>query len=181
MTQKSIITYSLIFAFLIVLSNYAVQFSINEWLTFGALTYPFTYLFSDILSENNDKKDTLKIVKFGALIAVVPTLFLADFRIALGSVTAFFFIQQVDVHIFHALKEKFAKLWWLRNNGSTLVSQFLDTIVFWTIAMGGTMPLSALVKLMLGDYAIKVVAALLDTPFFYAFAIRMQANRLSKI
>ncbi len=166
---------------MIILSNYTVQFPINDWLTYGAIAYPFTYLFSDILSETHRKKDTLKVVQTGALIAIVPTFLLADLRIAIGSISAFFLIQQLDVHIFHALKKRFASLWWLRNNGSTIISQFLDSVMFWVIAFGGTMPTLALVKLILGDYAFKLIAALLDTPFFYTFAIRMQVNRAAKI
>lgn len=177
MNNKSIAIFSLLFAFLIVLSNFAVQFPINDYLTYGALTYPFTYLFSDILSEKFDKKHTLRVVQFGAIIAIIPTLMLADARIALGSITAFFFIQQLDVHIFHSLKKRFLPLWWLRNNGSTIISQFFDTLVFWTIAFGGVMPTPILIKLMAGDYAIKVIAALLDTPFFYAFAIKWHLKK----
>ncbi|PID47986.1 MAG: hypothetical protein CR967_01985 [Proteobacteria bacterium] len=181
MSKKHYILYSIIFASLIVLSNYTVQFQINEWLTYGAIAYPFTYLFSDILSENNSKKETLRVVQLGAILAIIPTLFLADFRIALGSISAFFLIQQLDVHIFHALKKRFSSLWWLRNNGSTLVSQFFDSLVFWVVAFAGVMPTPVLIKLFIGDYLFKVVAALLDTPFFYAFAIKMQLNRVQKI
>lgn len=177
MNKSNFLIYSFIFAFLIVLSNFAVQFSINEWLTYGALTYPVTYLFSDILSEKYHKKDTLRVVQLGAIIAIIPTLYLADFRIALGSIAAFFLIQQLDVHIFHALKKRYASLWWVRNNGSTLISQFFDSLVFWSVAFGGVMPFGVLVKLFIGDYLIKVVAALLDTPLFYAFAIRVQTRR----
>lgn len=181
MNRINLILFSLLFASLIVLSNYTVQFTINEWLTYGAIAYPFTYLFSDVLSEKFHKKDTLKVVQFGALLAIVPTIYLADLRIAAASIVAFFLIQQFDVHLFHSIKKRLPKLWWLRNNGSTLVSQFFDTIIFWSIAFGGTMPLLALVKLMVGDYMFKVIAALLDTPFFYAFAIRMQTSRLDKL
>lgn len=181
MTKQNFFIYSFVFASIIVISNYTVQFQINEWLTYGAIAYPISYLFSDILSEKFDKKDTLKVVQLGALMAIVPTLFIADGRIALGSIMAFFLIQQLDVHIFHAIKKRFKSLWWLRNNGSTLISQFFDSLVFWSVAFYGTMPTIALAKLLIGDYAFKVVAALLDTPFFYAFAIKMQTRRLEKL
>lgn len=181
MSKTKLVIFSLIFASLIVLSNYTVQFAINEWLTYGAIAYPFTYLFSDILSEKFHKSETLKVVKIGALLAILPTIYFADLRIAIASIAAFFFIQQFDVHLFCFIKERFPKLWWLRNNGSTLISQFFDTIVFWSIAFGGTMPLAALLKLMAGDYMFKVIAALLDTPFFYTFAIKMQTSRLKKL
>jgi uncharacterized integral membrane protein (TIGR00697 family) len=52
----------------------------------------------------------------------------------------------------------------LRNTASTVVSQFIDTLIFITIAFYGTMPVFPLIK---GQYFIKVLIAVLDTPFVY--------------
>jgi len=57
---------------------------------------------------------------------------------------------------------------WLRNTASTVVSQFIDTLIFITIAFYGTMPVLPLMK---GQYFIKVLIALLDTPFVYLVVI----------
>lgn len=179
MSLKQTYMYGAIFALLIALANYTVQFPINEWITYGALLYPFTFLMSDILSERYSKQETLKVVRVGVVLAIVPTLLVADGRIAFASIVTFFVIQQLDVVIFHALKQKFEKLWWLRNNASTLTSQLFDTTLFFTLAFGGTMPASMLIKLIIGDYLVKVALALLDTPFFYLFAIKLQ-NRASR-
>lgn len=180
MSLKQTYMYGAIFALLIALANYTVQFPINEWITYGALLYPFTFLMSDILSERYTKQETLKVVRVGVVFAIVPTLLVADGRIAFASIVTFLLIQQFDVVIFHALKKKFEKLWWLRNNGSTLTSQLFDTALFFTLAFGGTMPTSMLVKLIIGDYLVKVALALLDTPFFYLFAIKLQNKTLRK-
>lgn len=179
--SRNLILYAVIFASIIGISNYAVQFPINSWLTWGALMYPLSFLMSDVLSERNSKEQTLKVVRLGVLLAIVPTILVADVRIAFASIVTFFFIQQLDVYIFHALKKRYEKLWWLRNNGSTLISQFFDTAVFFTIAFGGTMPYGTIVKMILGDYSIKIIMALLDTPFFYLLAIKFQNLSFSKI
>lgn len=174
MKTSYMILCSCLIGFLIILSNYAVQFPINSWVTWGALTYPFTFLISDIISENYSKKVTLKIVRIGVLIAIIPTFFLSDARIAIASILTFFITQQLDVHVFHSLKIRWEKLWWLRNNLSTITSQFFDKVLFFSIAFLGTMPLDVLVKLILGDYIITVFLALMDTPFFYLIAIKGQ-------
>lgn len=181
MSKIHFFIFSLVFSALIITSNYTVQYAINDWLTFGAVAYPLTYLFSDVLSEKFHKQETLKIVQFGSIFAIIPTIYLTDIRIAIASITAFFLIQQLDVYLFHYIKMRLPTLWWIRNNGSTLTSQFFDTIVFWCIAFGGTMPISALVKFMIGDYAFKVIAAILDTPFFYLLAIKTKFSFFRKI
>lgn len=180
LTPQKTYLYAALFALLIALANYTVQFPINEWITYGAIMYPFTFLMSDVLSEKYSKQETLKVVRIGVVLAILPTLLVADGRIAFASIVTFFLIQQFDVVIFHAIKQRFAKLWWLRNNGSTLLSQMFDTALFFGLAFGGTMPFSMLVKLIIGDYSVKVILALLDTPFFYLFAIKMQNAHLRK-
>jgi len=164
-----------IFVFLIIASNYTVQFSINEWLTYGAVVYPVTFLLTDVLGENYSREEVLKVVLWGIIIAIIPTVLIADWRIALGSITAFMISQTLDVSIFHFLKTKAEKLWWLRNNVSTIVSQAFDTIVFFTVAFAFVLPASAIVKMIIGDYMIKIIMALLDTPIFYLIAIRFRS------
>ena len=62
LSNKKIYLFGAIFALLIAMSNYTVQFAINDWITYGALMYPFTFLMSDILSERYSKEQTLKVV-----------------------------------------------------------------------------------------------------------------------
>ena len=172
---KSVFVFSVaLFVFLIALSNYTVQFPINEWLTYGAVVYPVTFLMTDILGEKYPKEDVLKVVKYGIIFAVIPTLMISNFRIALASIGTFAFVQLLDVHIFHTLKEKLEKLWWLRNNASTMISQFFDTVLFFTLAFSFVMPFDKILHLIVGDYAIKLVIALLDTPIFYLLAIKFK-------
>ncbi len=174
MTKKTQYTSAIIFALLIVIANYTVQFPINDWLTYGALLFPFTFLLTDILSEKYEKQDVLKVVKIGIILAVIPTILIADWRIAFASIFTFYVIQQLDVKVFHFLKEKFTNLWWLRNNASTMFSSFFDTVLFFMIAFSFILPFDVIVKLIIGDYLIKLTLALLDTPIFYLVAIRVK-------
>lgn len=164
----------LIFAFLIIIANYTVQFPINEWLTYGALLFPFTFLLTDILSEKYSKEEVLDVVKYGILIAVIPTILISDWRIAFASIFTFYIVQQMDIKIFHYLKERFNTQWWLRNNVSTMISSFFDTVLFFMLAFAFIMPFDLIVKLIIGDYLIKLTLALLDTPLFYLFAIKLK-------
>ncbi len=171
MSRRQLWIFAAFFAGLIAASNYTVQFRINEWLTYGAIIYPITFLFTDILGERYGKSEVLKVVIYGSLLAVVPTILISDWRIALASIITFFLVQQLDVHIFHSLKERFPRAWWLRNNASTMTSQFFDTLLFFTLAFAFVLPFDVLIKLIIGDYLVKLAIAALDTPFFYYFAI----------
>lgn len=174
MTKTRSIFYAIIFSVVIVISNYAVNFPINDWLTYGALTYPFSFLLTDIISEKYSKKDAFNTVRWGVLIAIIPTILLVDLRLALASIFTFFFVQQLDIIIFHYLKTKHKKLWWLRNNASTIISQFIDTFLFFILAFAFTMPFGNVLQLAMGDYWIKIIFALIDTPLFYWFACRIK-------
>lgn len=160
------------FGILIIASNFLVQFPIGSFLTLGALSYPFTYLLSDVLSEKYKREDVLRLVRFGILLAVVPSFFLATPQIALASIVAFFCSQQFDVLAFYFFKSRFFGAWWLRTFGSTALSQALDTAIFFGIAFMGVMSPSEIALLALGDYSIKVLFAVLNTPLFYLFAIQ---------
>lgn len=181
MDKKTKNLYAIIFACLIITANYTVQFPINEWLTYGAIMFPFTFLITDILSEKYTKEEVLSVVKLGIFIAIIPTILISDWRIALASITSFFIVQQLDVKIFHFLKERYQKQWWLRNNASTITSQFFDTVIFFTLAFSFVMPFDLIVKLIIGDFMIKLIIALMDTPIFYLVAIRLRHLTFSKI
>ena len=86
----------------------------------------------------------------------------------LSNLAAYFISQNLDVVIFHKLKDKHgSKKLWLRNNASTMLSQLIDTTLFITIAFYGVMPLSALFGLVVTQYVFKVLVSIIDTPFVY--------------
>lgn len=164
---------SLLFACIVVLANYTVQYNIlNTPLTYGALTYPLSFLLMDILSEKYSKPQVIKTLWLGLLLAFVPSMLASEPRIAIASVCAFFVSQNLDVHIFFYLKSRFPRLWWLRNNASTMASQFIDSMIFFHIAFLFIQPWEQLIAMLLADFCIKIFLTLCDTPLFYVFAIR---------
>ena len=163
------------FALIVVLANYTVQYHIlNTPMTYGALTYPLSFLLMDVLSEKYSKPQVLKTLWLGLLLAFIPSLYASEPRIAIASVCAFFVSQNVDVHLFFYLKKRFPSLWWLRNNVSTMLSQFIDTMMFFHIAFLFVYAWEQVLLMVLFDFMMKVFLALLDTPFFYVLAIRGQ-------
>ena len=90
-----------------------------------------------------------------------------------ASMVAYLVAQLCDVHLFHFWKDLTqGKHLWLRNNGSTIVSQLVDTvcvltITFWSQLSSGEKSISWLIALICGTYAFKLLVALIDTPLFY--------------
>ena len=79
---------------------------------------------------------------------------------------AYFVSQHFDVWFYHLIHEKTKERFlWLRNNGSTMVSQAIDTSIFYTIAFYGVF--DNLLQIALAGYIVKVAIALCDTPFMY--------------
>lgn len=161
------------------------------------LTYPLTFLCTDIIGEIWGKKEANDCVKIGIIIQLsflllgyislmipaqpqsmglqesLSTVLNQGLRMTLASLGALMCSQFMDVYIFHKLKERYnGKYKWLRNNGSTMTSQFVDTVIFITIAFYGVV--DNVVMMAFAQYVIKVVLALLDTPFFYFFTRKNQ-------
>ncbi len=86
-------------------------------------------------------------------------------RIIIASFVAYIVSQSNDVWLFHFLKNVTRKRHlWLRNNFSTMISQLIDTLIFITIAFYGVAPIG---QMILGQWLIKCMIALADTPFVY--------------
>ena len=101
----------------------------------------------------------------------------ASTNIVLGSLLAYLVSQNWDVLVFHRLREATGgRALWLRNIGSTATSQAIDTVIFVGVAfalapellgIGSALPFSVLVSLAVGQYLLKLLIALCDTPFVY--------------
>ena len=153
--------------FVVVLSNYLVQFPIqhfglNEILTYGAFSYPITFLITDLANRAYGKLVARKIVYIGFSIGVLLTLFVStnfsdiiSIRIAVGSGVAFFIAQNLDVQIFDSLRKK---IWYLAPLASSIIGSVTDTFLFFSIAFYATgIPW---VTLAFGDLAVKLFIAL---------------------
>lgn len=97
-----------------------------------------------------------------------------------ASMVAYIAAQYIDVFLFHWIKKKTnGKHLWLRNNGSTVVSQAVDsfaviTITFGAVYLAGDMTLTVIFGLMLSNYVFKLVSALLDTPLIYLLVAKLR-------
>ena len=151
--------------------------------------YPISFLMTDVIGEIWGKKEASRTVRLGlicqllsltliGLSIILPVAPFADnqaefqsimgqsFRVVAASLSAYMLAQLNDVYIFHKLKEKTnGKHKWLRNNLSTMASQLIDTAIFITIAFYGTVP--NILTMIVSQYLVKFVYAILDTPFFY--------------
>jgi queuosine precursor transporter len=160
--------------------------------TLGNIVYATSFLVTDILSENYGKKDAARAVGFGFFSLIIMTILMnlalffipsvSDFahdslvtvfslmpRIALGSLVAYGFSQFHDIWAYDYWRRKFPsiKFIWLRNNLSTMVSQFLDTVIFTLIAFYGVFEMHVLIDILITTYLLKWIVAVLDTPFLY--------------
>jgi len=94
----------------------------------------------------------------------------ASTGIVVGSLAAYIVSQNWDVIVFHRIREATdGESLWLRNIGSTATSQLLDTVIFISIAFvifqGATLDFA--LQLIVGQYLLKLLIALADTPFVY--------------
>ena len=152
----------------VVLSNYLVQFPIqyfglNEILTYGAFSYPITFLITDLANRAYGKSVARKVVYVGFTIGVLLTLFVStnfsdiiSIRIAIGSGVAFFIAQNLDVQIFDTLRKK---IWYAAPLASSIIGSVTDTFLFFLIAFYATG--ISWVSLAFGDLAVKLFIALI--------------------
>ena len=158
---------SLLMGLVVVISNYLVQFPIkyfglNEILTYGAFSYPVTFLITDLSNRAYGKMVARKIVYVGFTIGVLLTLFVStnfsdiiSIRIAIGSGVAFFIAQNLDVQIFDSLRKK---IWYVAPLVSSIIGSITDTFLFFSLAFYATgIPW---VTLAFGDLAVKLLIAL---------------------
>jgi uncharacterized integral membrane protein (TIGR00697 family) len=162
--------------------------------TIGVIFYSSIFLATDILSENYGRAEANKAVRMGFAVSVIVLLMLSlsmmyapterqfaidihnafstilNFtpRFILGSLFAYVVSQHFDVWAFHAIKKYTGEKWlWLRNNGSTICSQIIDTTIFSLVVWWGTVDLATALKLGAAKFFFKVVIAAIDTGFLY--------------
>ncbi|KJS36728.1 MAG: membrane protein [Rhodospirillaceae bacterium BRH_c57] len=151
----------------IVASNILVQHPINDWLTWGALTYPVAFLVTDLTNRSLGAASARRVVQVGFAVAVVLSAVLATPRIAAASGVAFLAAQLLDIHVFDRLR---ARAWWQPPLASSVVGSGVDTGLFFSLAFIGTgVPW---VTLAAGDLLVKLALALAMLLPFGAIALR---------
>jgi queuosine precursor transporter len=137
-------------------SNVAVQYPINDWLTWGALTYPVAFLVTDLTNRRYGPQEARRVAYAGFALAVLLSIVLAGPRIALASGTAFLTAQLLDISVFGRLRRL---RWWKAPLVSSGIASIWDTAVFFSLAFAGTgLPW---VTWGLGDLSAKFAMALL--------------------
>jgi len=143
-------------ALVVLASNILVQYPINDWLTWGAISYPVAYLVSDLINRSHGPVPARRVAWVGFAVAVAASLLLAPPRIAIASGAAFILSQLFDISVFHRLRQG---LWWKAPLIATILAAILDTFVFWSIAFaGGSDPWFTWA---LGDLGVKLTMGLL--------------------
>jgi uncharacterized integral membrane protein (TIGR00697 family) len=163
----------------------------------AALAYALTFFASDCYAELYGRRAATVVVNIGfamnfVLLALVWSTILApglpaaaqpvdpaafqsvlaaSTGIVVASLLAYIVSQNLDVFIFHALRDRTeGEHLWLRNLGSTATSQLVDTVIFIVVGFmvfQGVPPSEAL-SLIIGQYILKLGIAVVDTPFVYA-------------
>lgn len=166
-------------------------------MTLGNILFATTFLVTDVLSELYGKKDSHTAVKLGittslSFVAIsaswmlytasvndfafpsIQTIFSNTPRLMFASLSVYAIVQFLDVWLYHkwwAFTEKRfgdrEKFLWLRNNGSTLVSQLLNAILYTVFAFAGIYDVPTLVSIAISSYIIFIVTSIADTPFVY--------------
>jgi len=132
-------------------SNILVQFPLNDWLTWGAITYPVAFLVSELVNRAHGPQQARRVAWVGFAVAVAASLVLAPVRIAIASGTAFLLSQWLDISVFDRLRHG---TWWRAPLVATLLAAVLDTAVFWSIAFAGTS--DPWITWALGDLGVKL-------------------------
>jgi len=152
----------------VIASNYLVQFPVKFYnlenlLTYGAFSYPITFLITDLGNKAFGKNRSRHIVLVGFFIGIILTLFVStnfndviSIRIAIGSAIAFFVAQNLDINIFDKLRKK---TWYVAPMTSSIVGSVIDTFLFFSIAFYGTK--IPWFTLALGDLMVKLIMALI--------------------
>ncbi len=165
--NKLFLLLSFLMGFVVLSSNYLVQFPIKHYgleeiLTYGAFSYPIAFLITDLANRSYGKLIAKKIVYIGFTIGISFTLLfstnftdLISVRIAIGSGTAFIVAQLLDVQIFDQLRKK---KWFIAPLASSFIGSTVDTFLFFSISFYATgIPW---LTLSLGDLAVKIFVAL---------------------
>lgn len=180
--------------------------------TVGVICYPVTFLVTDVIGELWGKENAKLAVRFGFICQLFSTFMIVIARylpavdpeiqrnyvnllgqnwiFVVASMTAFLCSQSWDVWVFHKLRDKYIERHgsvkggkWIWNNGSTIGSQFIDSIVYVSVAFGfgfgwffDSSMTGTLLCMIVGQFVIKALLALLDTPLFYILTRKEEEN-----
>ncbi len=169
----------------------------------GIMIFPLSYLTMDIIQEVKGKEVARKVL-FGTLIALIFVMavtyistqlpsasrdfypqeynkvFGVSIRVMIASLIAFVAADLSDIEIFAKIKDwTQTKMLWLRATGSTIVSQFIDSVVFMFLAFYGISPKHDalyLLAITIPYWILKCIIAIFGTPIVYAGVNWLRGN-----
>ena len=142
-------------AIIVAASNFLVRIPINDWLTWGALSYPVAFLVTDLINRRLGPGSARRVVYVGFACGVALSLFTSTARIALASGAAFLLAQLADVWLYDRLRR--LAVWWQVPLVSSTLASALDTALFFSLAFAFTgLPW---VTWAIGDYGVKIAVA----------------------
>jgi uncharacterized integral membrane protein (TIGR00697 family) len=154
----------------IAVSNVAVQYPINDWLTWGAFTYPLTFLVTDLTNRSQGPARARLVAYVGFPFGIGLSILVSHFwgletwsavRVALASGFAFLCGQLLDISVFNWLRRQ---SWWRAPLISSVIASALDTVIFFSAAFAFTgLPW---LSWAYGDFGVKIgMAVCLLAPF----------------
>lgn len=178
-------------------------FGVTITLPGAALCYAITFLMTDVIGEIWGKKAANRTVRWGFICQILCSFLIMftqylpavdpemqqsyqnllgqNWIFVIGSLVAYWISQSWDVFFFHKIRDAYVSKHgdtaggrWLWNNGSTMTSQILDTIIFIGISFGlgfgwffDRAMWPTLGAMFVGQYVLKFILAAIDTPIFY--------------
>nr|MDH3154072.1 queuosine precursor transporter [Bacillus licheniformis] len=161
--------------------------------TLGNILYGSVFFATDVINERYGKEEAKKAVSIGFFILITLTLVMQGAllfkphpediaqpaletifgflpRVALGDLLAYIISQTLDVYVYSGIRRLFPsdRALWLRNSGSTALSQPLDTLIFTSVAFMGAYPLDVWIQIFITTYVLKFVVAVFAAPYAYA-------------
>ncbi len=185
---------SVFFVTVLLVSNIvSTKFVDLHWFTFdgGTILFPLSYIFSDILTEVYGYATSRRVIWLGFASALLMSIVIMivgalpaapDWhnqnaydtilgltpRIVVASLIAYFCGEFSNSLILAKMKIATKGRWlWLRTISSTMVGEFLDSILFIIIAFAGIFPNSLILTLIISNYIFKTAVEVLFTPMTY--------------
>jgi queuosine precursor transporter len=140
LSKRYTLVYVALMTLVVVASNFLVQFPVQatlgainlaDLLTWGAFTYPFAFLVTDLTNRQYGPRIARMVVAAGFVVGVALSWYLSQPRIAIASGSAFLLGQLLDISVFNRLRRQ---SWWQAPLAGSMLGSLLDTALFFSFA-----------------------------------------------
>lgn len=125
---------------LIGIANYVVQFPARIFdikITLAMFLFPLILVATDLTVRLTNKHTARLVVGLSFIPAIIISGLVSNWRIGLASASAYLIGQLLDVTVFQKIRERF-EAWWSAPLASSIVSNIVDTYVFFAAAFIGS-------------------------------------------